>query len=299
VNRIDAKTLRAAMAHDSAPAILDVRLADDFAAGHIPGSKNNCVFEVAFDGRMTGIMPDKSAPVVVTGACEGSHEAPMAAEKLERLGYADVRILDGGLSEWIAAGGTAEATAPLPPDREVRDGDYAIDATVSRIGWRGRNVLNNHHGSIAIKSGRIAIQQGLPVSGGCVIDLNSIRCDDLAGDKLHDVLITHLCSHDFFDTALHPEARLVILRAERIAGACRGMPNIRLYTTLTLRGIDAPLVMDVAAGSTDDGRLAAQGAFNFDRTLWKLIYGSARFFHRLAGHLVNDLIEIDLKVVTR
>ena len=35
----------------------------------------------------------------------------------------------------------------------------------------------------------------------------------------------------------------------------------------------------------------------FDRTLWGSIYGSGKFFRRLAGHLVNDLVEIQVKVV--
>src|SRR5687767_13339505 len=100
MNSTDPKSLQSATAQGAAPAILDVRLEDDFAAGHIPGSKNNCVFEVAFDERMAGVIPDKSAPLVVAGSRDGSHEAPMAAEKLERLGYADVRVLDGGLAGW-------------------------------------------------------------------------------------------------------------------------------------------------------------------------------------------------------
>jgi hypothetical protein len=75
------------------------------------------------------------------------------------------------------------------------------------------------------------------------------------------------------------------------------MPNIRLCTSLTLRGVTAPLVIDAACGVTADGKLAAQGAFALDRTHWKIIYGSGRFFHRIGKHLVNDLIEIDLKVV--
>lgn len=298
MNSIDANTLRSAMGQGASPAILDVRLGEDFAAGHIPGSQNNCVFEVAFEERMSGLMPDKSAPLVLAGAQDGSHEAPMAAEKLERLGYSDVRVLDGGLAGWVAAGGPLEGTSRLSPEPEAKDGAYDIDTGASRIGWRGRNLLNGHHGSIALKSGRIAIERGLPGSGEFVIDMNSIHCDDLAGSDLHEVLIAHLRSHDFFDAACHPVAKLVILRGEPIEGATLGRPNIRLHTTLTLRGVDAPLIIDAAAGVTDDGKLAAQGPVIFDRTLWNVIYGSGRFFHRLTGHLVNDLIEIDLKIVT-
>ena len=49
--------------------------------------------------------------------------------------------------------------------------------------------------------------------------------------------------------------------------------------------------------SADDGRPAAQATFSFDRTLWNVLYGSGRWFHRLGGHLVNDLVEIQVRIV--
>jgi len=52
------------------------------------------------------------------------------------------------------------------------------------------------------------------------------------------------------------------------------------------------------AGVTPDGKLAAQASFLIDRTVWNVIYGSGKFFSRLGGHLVNDLVDIEIKVVT-
>lgn len=43
------------------------------------------------------------------------------------------------------------------------------------------------------------------------------------------------------------------------------------------------------SGLTPDGIPAAQATIAFDRTVWGSIYGSARFFHRLGMHLLNDL----------
>ena len=52
------------------------------------------------------------------------------------------------------------------------------------------------------------------------------RARTSAGDPLHDVLIAHLVSHDFFDVELYPEARFVITATERLAGATPGAPNL-------------------------------------------------------------------------
>ena len=42
---------------------------------------------------------------------------------------------------------------------------------------------------------------------------------------------------------------------------------------------------------------AAQAVFAFDRTVWGSIYGSGKFFQRLGMHLVNDLIEVQVRLL--
>ena len=67
--------------------LLDVRLAEDFAAEHLRGAVNNCVFEVQFLERMKTIAPEWKTPICCYGIAEGSLESPVAAEKLLRAGY--------------------------------------------------------------------------------------------------------------------------------------------------------------------------------------------------------------------
>jgi len=56
-------------------------------------------------------------------------------------------------------------------------------------------------------------------------------------------------------------------------------------------------MFEAAAGWTGDGRPAAQALVPIDRTLWNVIYGSGRLFSGLGGHLVSDLIELELRMV--
>jgi hypothetical protein len=67
---------------------------------------------------------------------------------------------------------------------------------------------------------------------------------------------------------------------------------------LTLKGISDPLTFRAAAGMTPDGKAAAQAVLSFDRTYWNVLYGSGRYFHRLGMHLVYDLIDLEIKIVT-
>jgi polyisoprenoid-binding protein YceI len=294
---ISASDLEARRREGAGPTVLDVRLAEDHARERIPGALNNCVFEVAFAKTMRTLAPDKDLPLCVYGANEESREAVMACEKLARAGYTRVSRLDGGIAAWTAAGLPSEGTHESVDTPAIPTGRRVLDLTESRVEWFGRNLLHKHSGNIALKSGYLDFD-GTTVTGGeVVIATHEIHCDDLAGTPLHDVLVAHLRSDDFFDTERFPEARVVLRSASFDANAPPGGQNLRVEADLTLKGVTAPVSFNASAGLDADGRPAAQASFAIDRTRWGVLYGSGKFFHRLAGHLVNDLIEIHLRLV--
>ncbi len=296
---IDVSHLSAELESSTPPLVLDVRLADDFAAGHVPGAMNNAVFEVAFHERLPLQIPDQSTAIRIYGASSSSLEARMALEKLERAGFSDVAELDGGFEAWQFAGMPVVAKTPLPASPALPDGPLEIDLESSRVGWTGRNLLNNHGGCVALKSGQLDFDQGRLTGGEMVLDMLRLDCSDLAGSPHHDVLIRHLHDHDFFDVALFPEARLVITSAAPLAGSGPGAANLRVTADLTIKGQTHAIEFDAASGLTPEGQVAAQAVFSIDRTKWGVLYGSGKFFHRLAGHLVNDLVHFEVKIVTR
>lgn len=278
--------------------LLDVRLADDFAAFHLPGASNNCVFEVAFTERLAECAPDRDAPVIVYGAGPGSHESQVAADKLSRLGYRDIHDYQDGIDGWRAAELPVESGTPLPADPPAPHGTIEVDLKESRVGWTGRNLINKHHGSVPIQSGTLSFDQGRLTGGELVLDLVNITCDDLDG-QLHDVLIAHLHDDDFFDVANHPTAKIVITGSNPVPDAGPGAPNLEVTAGLTLRGQTHPISFIIASGLTPEGNPAAQATMSIERTRWGVLYGSGKLFHRLAGHLVNDLIDLDLRILTK
>lgn len=279
--------------------ILDVRLHEDYQARHIAGSVNNCVYEVAFQERLPTVLPNLDTPVCVYGESVTSHEANAAVEKLKRAGYQRIYRLSGCLTSWCEAGLPTEGSGEFPASAPMPEGRLELDPEESRIEWLGRNLLNKHWGKVPLKSGWLEIHEGLIIGGEMILDMVGITSDDLADSPYHDVLIAHLRSDDFFDTDEHPEARLTLHRGIPIEGAAPGAQNLRLEGALTLRGITAPIEFTASTGVDDQGRAAAQASFSIDRTRWGVLYGSGSFFHRLAGHLVNDLIELQVRAVTR
>jgi rhodanese-related sulfurtransferase len=302
---IPPSALRELLANHPDLLLLDVRLPEDFAAGHLPGATSQCVFEMAFHPELEKRELAKDQPICVYGASESSLESQVAAEKLERAGFTNVYDLRDGISAWSAEGQSVESesegaapasTAPAAPT--VKDGTHALDLAESRVTWVGRNLINKHWGQVALSAGHVEFQNGTVTAGEVVLDMRRITSSDLAGSDLHDVLIHHLESDDFFDVARFPEARFTIERTE-VCADCPGSRNLRLHGSLTLRGVTEPLSVEAAAGITPEGHAALQATFTIDRTKWRVLYGSGKFFQRLAGHLVNDDLELQVRMITK
>jgi rhodanese-related sulfurtransferase/polyisoprenoid-binding protein YceI len=296
---IDPSALAQRLKESDPPVLVDVRLEEDYASERLPAAKNNCVFEVVFLERMADVASDKGAPVCVYGAVADSYEARTAAEKLSRAGYKDVLELRDGLEGWKSAGGPVEGSGIQTKGEPELNGWREIDTAESRIEWIGRNLLNKHYGQIALSAGKLRFDQGQLASGEFTFDIRSITCENLKGDSLHDVLINHLLSDDFFDAERYPEARFIITGTQPITGATPGSPNLSVRGELNLKNLSRPVEFVATSGLTDEGKPAAQAAFAIDRTLWNVLYGSGKYFRNLGAHLVNDLIEIQLRVLTK
>jgi rhodanese-related sulfurtransferase len=81
-------------------AILDVRDAAEFAAGHLPNARNIPLADL--DQRIGELDKLKSKSVVVV--CQSGARASSAAGKLAKAGFTDVVNLDGGVAAWKTAG---------------------------------------------------------------------------------------------------------------------------------------------------------------------------------------------------
>lgn len=84
-------------------ALLDVREEDPYAQSHPLWAANFPLSKLELDAWTR--IPRRTTPIVVYGEADGEDLAPRAAEKLAQLGYTDVRLLEGGLAGWRAAGG--------------------------------------------------------------------------------------------------------------------------------------------------------------------------------------------------
>ena len=83
------------MAQETGYIILDVRRADEFSAGHIPGAINVANESIGTDEIPE--LPDKNQLIMVY--CRSGRRSKEAAEKLVKLGYTNI-VEFGGILDW-------------------------------------------------------------------------------------------------------------------------------------------------------------------------------------------------------
>jgi rhodanese-related sulfurtransferase len=85
-----------------ADALLDVREADEFAAGHLPGAIHAPRGLLEF--KLSGSPALAARDLKVALYCKTGGRAALAAAVMQDMGYLDVVSIAGGFNAWVAAG---------------------------------------------------------------------------------------------------------------------------------------------------------------------------------------------------
>lgn len=81
-----------------------------YDAEHLPGAKNLPLDEIE---TLAGVLvPDRSTPIVTYCTGRSCPNSGIAAARLRRLGYTNVRAYEAGKEDWLGAGLPTERGAP-------------------------------------------------------------------------------------------------------------------------------------------------------------------------------------------
>ena len=86
----------------NADVLIDVREADEFAAGHLPGAVHMSRGLLEFKLSNSPELASRDLSIVLY--CKTSGRAALAARALHEMGYLKVQSIAGGLAAWAAAG---------------------------------------------------------------------------------------------------------------------------------------------------------------------------------------------------
>lgn len=209
---VDAETLAAALAGDEPPVLLDVRWAlgqtdghEQYLSGHLPGAvfvdldtelaapptpqdgrhplPDLAAFEAA--ARRWGVSGDR--PVVAYDAVGGT-SAARVWWLLRWAGLRDVRLLDGGLAAWTAAGLALEAGSVTPEPGDVVlvpgalptiDADGAAAWTGSLLDARAAERYAGEVEPVDPRAGHIPGAISVPTAGNVGADGTFLPDDEL------------------------------------------------------------------------------------------------------------------------
>ncbi len=100
VNEISVE--QAQQAIREADVLIDVREADEFAAGHLPGAIHASRGMLEFKLSSQPALTPRDLKVVLY--CKTSGRAALAAVAMHDMGYLNVQSIAGGYDAWVAAG---------------------------------------------------------------------------------------------------------------------------------------------------------------------------------------------------
>jgi rhodanese-related sulfurtransferase/polyisoprenoid-binding protein YceI len=301
ISYIDPSAVQESIEKETRFSLIDTLSGDHFIKVHIPGAINICVYEANFLQQVASLIGDLEKDIVLYGSGGQSSDAIVAAEKLSRAGYQNIQLLQGGLKRWRQAGYALTGEGFEQDDSpetllKLTDGIYRLVSDQSSIEWAGRNRFSKHHGIVNCNDGNLTIRHN-KLTGQLEVDMTSMANINLVGDDLQPVLMSHLKSDDFFFVERFPTALLTIRE-----GSVAGTPyltteNCTISGELKLRGVTADLDFMTTLTTNPDGSLQMEAHFDLDRTRWKIIYGSARFFEFLGMHQVFDTISVQLRLL--
>ncbi len=169
-------------------------------------------------------------------------------------------------------------------------GSQNVDVTKSTVKWVGKKVTGEHFGTIAVKEGSLNAEKGKIVGGKVVIDMQSMKCDDIKDAGMGGKLIGHLKSDDFFSVSSYPTSELVITKVETTGSGLTFSGN------LTIKGITNPATFTASTSKIGKSTIY-KGTLTIDRTKYNVRYGSKSFFDNLGDKVIYDEFTLDFSLV--
>ncbi|MBT9146019.1 MAG: Protein YceI [candidate division WS2 bacterium] len=182
---------------------------------------------------------------------------------------------------------------------------FMVSADSSYLWWEGSKPVGDaHYGKMKIKEGNISVDAGSIVGGSFVIDIASMKDEDLKDAESAKKLEGHLLSADFLDVAKFPNANFQITSVTPFTeGTADGKldpngfnvekPTHNITGNLTLKDSTKSITFPAQIQLNDAG-LVADAKFLLDRTKFGVTYMSDL---SIKDKLINHKVKMHIHLV--
>ncbi len=165
-------------------------------------------------------------------------------------------------------GDKATTTDEVADTASVNGDTYTVDPASSSIIWTGRKVTGSHHGTIAVQSGSVVLNNNQLSGGEFIIDMNSLEDKDMEGDAENKgKLEGHLKSDDFFATDKYPTSKFVVTKVDQKADN-----KVDISGNLTMKDITKNITFTADIKQNTAEKFVASADFNINRKDWGVVY---------------------------
>lgn len=180
--------------------------------------------------------------------------------------------------------------AAFPLSASAKRENFKASAADTKITWEGKKKIgDNHHGTLALKSGKFVVDKDAIVGGEFEIDMTSLKVTDVTNEGMNKKLTDHLRSDDFFSIAKSPTASLKITKATKKGD------NYEFTGDLTIKGIKKPISFPAVVHKKKDG-LHATANISVDRTAYEIKYNSLKFFNSIGDKAIEDHFTVSVDI---
>ncbi|MBV9837476.1 MAG: molybdopterin-synthase adenylyltransferase MoeB, partial [Solirubrobacterales bacterium] len=190
--------------------LVDVREAEEWSGGHIPGAKH--VPKSYLESRIEGAAPDRSQHVILY--CQSGNRSAWAARTLlEDLGYEHVESMTGGYTLWKDRGYEVEVPRTLTAEQRER---YSRHLLLPEVGIEGQQklldakVLLLGAGGLGSPAALYLAAAGVGTLG--IVDDDEVDLSNLQRQVIHSserIGVAKVDSAEQTITALNPDVEVV------------------------------------------------------------------------------------------
>ncbi|GGG95933.1 lipid-binding protein [Polaribacter pacificus] len=160
-----------------------------------------------------------------------------------------------------------------------------VDTENSVLLWKGEKPTGTHNGTVKLKEGALALEDGALTAGEFVINMSTIVDADGSGR-----LEGHLKSADFFDVEKYPTSKFVITSVENKEG------KLAVTGNLTIKDVTKSITIPATISKEGNMVTFKSETFVVNRADFNVKYGSKSFFDNLKDKFINDDMELSFTV---